>query len=136
MKIDVFNHFFPRSFFNRYIDIPGGPKDIGKRVRSMPTIVDLDARFRVMDEFGEYCQIISLPMPTIESLAAPDKSPLLAREANDGMAGLTRKYPERFPSFVASLAMNNPDEALKEAIRAVTELGAVGVQVFSNAAGK
>ena len=63
MKIDVLNHFFPRTFFNRYIDIPGGPKDIGKRVRSMPTVVDLEARFRVMDEFGEYCRLISLPMP-------------------------------------------------------------------------
>jgi len=136
MKIDVFNHIFPQQFFNDFINVPGGPKDIGKRVRSMPTIVDLDARFRVMDEFGEYCQIISLPAPPIEVLAAPDKSPIVAREANDGMAGLVRRYPERFPNFVASLAMNNPDEAVKEAIRAVTGLGACGVQVFSNAAGK
>ena len=136
MKIDVFNHLFPQQFFDKFINVPDGPKDIGKRVRSIPSIVDLNARFRIMDEFGEYCQIISLPMPTIEGLAGPDKSPILAREANDGMAGLTRKYPARFPSFVASLAMNNPDEAVKEAIRAVTELGACGVQVFSNAAGK
>src|SRR5580658_2728632 len=82
MKIDVFNHLFPRRFYDQYIDCPGGPKDIGKRVRSMPTIVDLDARFRVMDEFGEYCQIISLPAPPIEILAGPDMSPMLAREAN------------------------------------------------------
>lgn len=136
MKIDVFNHLFPQQFFDEFINVPGGPKDIGKRVRSIPSIVDLDVRFRIMDEFGEYCQIISLPMPTIESLAGPEKSPLLAREANDGMAGLTRRYPDRFPSFVASLAMNNPDEAVKEAVRAVTELGACGVQIFSNASGK
>src|SRR5277367_4296879 len=102
MKIDVFNHLFPQKFFDDFINVPGGPKDIGKRVRAMPTIVDLDARFRVMDEFGEYCQLISLPMPAIEALAPPDKSPELARVANDGMAELTRKYPHRFPSFVAS----------------------------------
>ena len=32
--------------------------------------------------------------------------------------------------------MNNPDEATKEAIRAVTELGAGGVQIFTNVTGE
>jgi predicted TIM-barrel fold metal-dependent hydrolase len=136
MKIDVFNHLFPRRFYDDYIDCAGGPQDIGKRVRAMPTIIDLDARFGVMDEFGEYVQIISLPMPPIETLAGPDRSPELARVANDGMAELTVKYPLRFPRFVASVALNNPDEAVAEAVRAVTHLGACGVQIFSNAAGK
>ncbi len=136
MKIDIFNHLFPQRFFDEFINTPAGPKDIGKRVRSMPTIVDLDARFRVMDEFGEYCQIISLPMPPLETLGGPDQSPMLAREANDQMAELVRRYPARFPSFVASLPMNNPDESVKEALRALTELDACGVQVFTNAAGK
>jgi predicted TIM-barrel fold metal-dependent hydrolase len=136
MKIDVFNHIFPQRFFDEFINTPGGPKDIGKRVRAMPTIVNLDARFRVMDEFGEYCQLISLPMPPIELLAGPDKSPHVARVANDGMAELTQRYPARFPSFVASLPMNSPDEALQEGLRAVNQLGACGVQIFSNAAGK
>lgn len=43
MKIDIFNHLFPQRFFDEFINTPAGPKDIGKRVRSMPTIVDLDA---------------------------------------------------------------------------------------------
>jgi len=136
MKIDIFNHFFPKRFFDEFINAPSGPKDIGKRVREAATIVDLDARFRVMDEFGEYCQIISMPMPPLESLAGPEKTPLLARMANDGMAELCARYPQRFPSFVAALAMNNPEEALREADRAVTQLGARGVQIFTNVAGK
>jgi aminocarboxymuconate-semialdehyde decarboxylase len=136
MKIDVFNHLFPRGFFDKYIDCPGGPANIGKRVRAMPTIVDLDARFRVMDEFGEYVQLISLPMPPIEELAGPDKTPEIARLANDEMAELTVKYPNRFPRFIASVALNNPEQAALEAVRAVTQLGACGVQIFSNAAGK
>ena len=40
MKIDLFNHFFPKQFFQKYIDT-GGIRDIGKRVRNMPTIVNL-----------------------------------------------------------------------------------------------
>ena len=136
MKIDIFNHLFPRRFFNEYINTPSGPKDIGKRVREAATIVDLDARFRVMDEFGEYCQVLSLPLPPLETLAGPEQSPLLARIVNDGFAELCRRYPDRFPSFIASLPMNNLEESLKEAERAVTQLGARGVQVYTNVNGK
>ncbi|HJT87614.1 MAG TPA: amidohydrolase family protein [Bryobacteraceae bacterium] len=136
MKIDVFNHIFPRRFFDEFINVTAGPKDIGKRVRNIQTIVDLDARFRVMDEFGDYRQLISLPLPPLETIAGPDRSPLLARAANDGLADLIQRYPARFPSFVAALPMNNPAEAEKEAERAVSQLGACGVQFYSNAAGK
>lgn len=136
MKIDIFNHLFPRRFFDEYINTPSGPKDIGKRVREAATIVDLDARFKVMEEFGEYCQVLSLPLPPLETLAGPDKTPQMARMVNDGFAELCQKYPARFPSFIASLPMNNLEESLKEAERAVEQLGARGVQVFTNVKGK
>jgi uncharacterized protein len=136
MKIDIFNHLFPRRFFDEYINAPSGPKDIGKRVREAATIVDLDARFRVMDEFGEYCQVLSLPLPPLELLAGPDRSPALARMVNDGFADLCQRYPDRFPSFIASLPMNNLEESLKESERAVAQLGARGVQVYTNVNGK
>ena len=72
MKIDIFNHIFPQNFFDEYIAGPKALPDIGKRVRNMPTIVNLDARFKVMDEFGDYCQVISLPAPAIEAFGGPD----------------------------------------------------------------
>jgi aminocarboxymuconate-semialdehyde decarboxylase len=97
--------------------------------------VDLDARFRMMDEFGDYRQVISLASPPIESFAGPETSPLLARMANDGMADLVDRYPARFPAFAAALPMNNPDAAAKELERALN-LGARGAQIYSNAAGK
>ena len=134
MKIDIFNHIFPQTFFDRYIE--KGLPDIGKRVKAMPTIVKLDARFKVMDEFGEYCQVISLPAPPIEALGGPNETPGIARLANDGMAELCRKYPARFPTFVASLPMNNPEATVREALRAVDTLGASGVQIFTNVNGK
>ena len=56
--------------------------------------------------------------------------------ANDGMADLVQKYPDRFLSFFASLPMNDPEGLLLEARRAVKELGAVGVQVASNVLGR
>ena len=44
-------------------------ENIGKRLRGVTKLFDLDARFREMDEFGEYRQIISLPNPAIEDIA-------------------------------------------------------------------
>jgi aminocarboxymuconate-semialdehyde decarboxylase len=52
------------------------------------------------------------------------------------MAELVGKYPDRFPGFIASLSMNDPEAMLAEAKRAVKDLGAVGVQVFTNVLGK
>jgi predicted TIM-barrel fold metal-dependent hydrolase len=136
MKIDIFNHIFPKTFYEKMIQIAPNAKDINKRVRNIPCIVDLDERFRIMDRFGDYVQIICLPNPPLESLASPPLSTDLARLANDGMAELVRKYPDRFPGFIASLPMNDPEGLLKEAKRAVQELGAVGVQIFTNVSGR
>src|SRR5258708_14808630 len=52
------------------------------------------------------------------------------------MAELVSKYPKHFPAFVASLPLNNPDATLREAERAVKELGARGVQIGSNVNGR
>jgi predicted TIM-barrel fold metal-dependent hydrolase len=136
MKIDLFNHFFPPRYAHDVIEAGLAGKDMGKRVRNVPTIADLDARFRVMDEFGEYCQFLTLPAPPIETMAAPDKSPEFARMANDGLAELVAKYPDRFIGFASSLPMNNVDECLREIDRSVTQLGARGFQIYTNVAGK
>ena len=135
MKIDIFNHIFPKKFFDKYIDAGQGGKDIGKRVSNIQTIVDVDSRLRILDEFGDYVQVITLPLPPLEILAGPDKSPELAREGNDGLAELVKKH-DRFLGFAASLPMNNPKAAEKEMTRALDELGAFGIQMYSNAAGK
>jgi aminocarboxymuconate-semialdehyde decarboxylase len=131
-KVDIFNHVMPLKFFERI----GDYKDIGKRMREVPMLYDLDERFRVMDRFPDYVQILSAGMPPIEALAGPDKSPELAQICNDGMAELCQQHPARFPSFIASLALNNPDSCVDEIHRSVRQLGARGVQVFSNVDGK
>ena len=134
-KIDIFNHLFPQSFFDKMIEVAPNQKDIGKRVRSVPVIVDLEKRFRVMDQFEDYVQVICLPNPPLEVLGNPDVTSKLAQIANDGMAEYVAKYPDRFPGFIASLSLSNPDAALIELDRAIKDLKAVGVQFFSNANG-
>jgi aminocarboxymuconate-semialdehyde decarboxylase len=136
MKIDIFNHLFPKRFYSDYISRGDSFKDMGRRVQNIPTIFDLDRRFRALDEFGEYVQLLTLPGPPIEELAGPEESPMLAKIANDDFAELVRKHPDRFIGFGAGLPMNNPDAALKEMDRAVTQLGAKGVQIYTNVLGK
>src|SRR5204863_6898640 len=59
----------------------------------------------------------------------------LARRANDEMADLVRRYPERFAGFVAALPLGDVEASLSEIDHAVGELGALGVQVFTNVRG-
>jgi aminocarboxymuconate-semialdehyde decarboxylase len=98
-------------------------------------MVDLDLRLRMMDQFGDYVQVLSLAAPPIEVLAAPADAPDLAALANDGMAEIVAQRPDRFPGFIASLPMNNPDATMKEIDRAIEGLGATGIQIFSNVNG-
>ena len=136
-KIDVFNHIFPKPFHKLMMRVAGDYKDIGERVRVIPMLADLDERFRVMDQFGaEYRQILSLASPPLEALGGPDVSTQLAEAANDGMAELVQRHPDRFPGFVASLPMNACEGIVTEAHRAISDLGACGVQVFTNVLGK
>jgi aminocarboxymuconate-semialdehyde decarboxylase len=136
MKLDIFNHLFPKIFFDKMVEVNPELVDIGKRVREVPALFDLEIRFRVMDQFDDYAQVICLPSPPLELLAGPDVTPDLAKAANDGMAEYVSKYPDRFPGFIASLPMNNPDATLDEIDRSIKDLKAVGIQFFTNVNGK
>jgi len=135
-KIDVFNHIYPRAYFDGMLAVAPGFKDIGKRMRNIPMLVDLDERFRVMDRFDGYQQVLSIATPPIEVYSSGADSVDQARRANDGMAELVRQHPDRFPAFVASLPLGDADAAMRETERAVGTLGARGIQVFSNINGK
>jgi len=135
-KIDIYTHIYPERFFREMTRVAPNLENIGKRLRSITKLFDLDARFREMDEYGDYRQIISLPNPAIEDIAPPEVGIELARIANDSMAELCRKYPERFPGFAAALCLTDIEGSLKEARRAVIDLGARGVLIYTNIAGE
>ena len=52
------------------------------------------------------------------------------------MAELVSQHKDRFPAFVAAISMLDIDSALQEIDRAVTQLGAKGIQIFTNVAGQ
>ncbi len=135
-KIDIFCHITPPAYARKIEEIAGTPGDLGKRTRSVKLLHDLDARFRLMDQFGAYSQVLTIPGPQPGNLAEPNRSPELARVGNDALAELVRAYPDRFPAFAATLPMNNPEAAVVEAERAMRDLGAKGIEVFTNVRGK
>lgn len=134
-KIDSYAHILPRPYFDRMAELA---KDKGaiKRWLTIPVLYDLDARLKMMEDFPDYQQILTLSSPPIEMIAGPEQSPEMARLANDSMAAIRDQYPDKFPAFVASLPMNNVPAALEEMKRAITVLGARGIQIFTNVNGR
>jgi aminocarboxymuconate-semialdehyde decarboxylase len=105
-------------------------------MNAVKPLSNLDLRFRDMDGHGDYRQIISLPNPPLEEIVSAADGAELARMANDSMAELCAKHPDRFPGFVAALSMSDMDLAMQEIRRAVGELGARGIQIFTNVNGE
>src|SRR5574342_1434895 len=108
MKIDIFPHIFPRAFHDRMLRVSAAAQYMQKRTRAIPVLTDLELRFRIMDRFEGYVQVLTLCSPPLEAFAGPALAADLARLANDGMAEIVERHPARFPGFVASLPMNNP----------------------------
>ena len=134
-KIDAFNHFFPKRYYEALLDSPTGKKDIGKRVRGIPALSDIDERLRVVDMFDDYTQVLSLGLPPVERLWGPEQSPEMARIGNDGLAEVCAKHPDRFVGYSALLPMNVPEAAIKEAERTLAN-GANAIQLATNANGE
>jgi aminocarboxymuconate-semialdehyde decarboxylase len=131
--IDAFNHFFPQALWDKMMNSEGAAKDIGKRMRGIPCIYDINERLKCVDMFRkdhDYKQVISLGMPPLESLGTPTQVEEFARLGNDGMAELVHKHPDQFCGFLASLPMNS-ENAWKEAERAF-QLGANAIQLHTN----
>lgn len=133
--IDVNCHWMPKSFYEYASKKSEIRPHMLERANRIPVMGDLNLRFAIMDRFPGYRQIPSLVSPPLEALAGPDTTSDLSQAANEAMAELAVKHPDRFPGFVAALPMNNPEAAMKEAERAVTSLGAKGVQIFTNVNG-
>src|SRR6476620_3418220 len=134
-KLDIFPHIFPLEYFERMKKIAEGNAGLAaalKRWMHIPVLWDLEKRMQMMKRWPGYQQVLTLSMPAIEFLGTPEDTPELARLANDGMAAIVGQHPELFPFFVAALPMNNVQASLEEMDRAIGELGAKGIQIFTN----
>ncbi len=139
MIVDAYTHILPRKY-QEHLEKKVVSKDPSlnsvRYAKTIPTLIDLDQRFRVMDAFGDYTQVISVASPPIHSIAPAPVAVELCRVANDEMAELVSRHPERFAAGIATLPLNDPEAAVAEAERAVKDLRLRAVEFYSDIDGK
>jgi predicted TIM-barrel fold metal-dependent hydrolase len=140
-KIDAFAHILPPDYAQRLESIMSAG-EISDRIRGYQpwihedaALIDLDARWRSIDPFGDYRQILTLAVPPPDELGDPTTALDLARAANDELACLVSAHPDRFAGFTAALPVSDPEAAAGELDRAMSQLGAIGGQLHTNVAG-
>ena len=135
MKIDIYNHVMPVTYLEKMKQHSKDP-GIVKRMSSLRMLWDIEARVKMLEQWPDVQQVLTLSLPAPELVGGPELSPELARIANDGMAEMVRRWPNKFPTFVASLPMNNVPAAIEEMDRAIGKLGARGVQICTSVNGR
>jgi len=135
LVVDIFNHFMPRPYLERIAKLIPDHVAVTAFPR-LDTLVDIEARLRLVESFDGLRQVLSLANPPLEAVGPPAVASELARIANDCMAEICRKYPHAFPAFVAALPLNDIDASITEMERAIGSLGTRGVQLFTNVNGR
>jgi aminocarboxymuconate-semialdehyde decarboxylase len=133
MKIDVHSHFYTKEYVEM---IRKFDPDRGSNITGINFSVWRSPEERIdrMDKCGIDMEVLSLSAPNVY-FADRSLSLDLAQMTNDFLAGLSRKYPDRFVG-VASLPMLDMGDSLAELHRAVERLGLRGVVLGSNINGK
>ena len=132
--IDAWTHIMPPAYL-ALLRTRHSETGRMKRWLTLTTLHDLDARFRLMDRFDGYRQVLTLSFPPIEELFAPEEAADAARIANNGLADLVARHPDRFVGFVAALSMLEAKTAVGEVER-VVKLGARGFQIPTHILGR
>jgi len=126
--IDIFTHAVPERYKTALGQVA---PDLEKRVAGMPTLYDMDQRLRIMDKYENLKQVLTLSLTGGRVLENPRLAVDFAKLANDEMAELVAKYPDRFVGAAASLPMTDIDAGMKELDRAIHELKMKGLQLFT-----
>jgi aminocarboxymuconate-semialdehyde decarboxylase len=129
LKIDAYAHIVPPRYGEVLHKV--APAMYENQVMACPPLYDLDARFRIMDKYEPLRQVLTLGRIPVEHAASPVKAADLAKRADEEMAELILKYPDRFVGALGTLAMNNIDAALKETDHAIKDLKFKGVYLHT-----
>ena len=137
--VDAFPHIIPADCLERFFAVANGPAlDFLRGLRGRAYLApmwDLDARFRSMDAVEGYVQVLTLCLPPIEQMAAASKPPTWPgwrTTAWPSWCGAPRSFRRASPLRCPWMT---PTPPCLELDRAVEDLGALGVQVFTNCNG-
>jgi predicted TIM-barrel fold metal-dependent hydrolase len=125
-KLSLEDHFQTSDTLESAARYATGSKEAWQKLSS--NLLDFTKqRVEQMDQTGIELSILSLA-PGIEEIYDKKRAVQVARRTNDLVANATAKNPNRFRSF-AALPLQDPEEAIKELIRCIKELGFVGALI-------
>ena len=131
MKIDIVTHVMTKKYkeaLYKYADKFATEKAVQDR---RPVLTDNEARLAKLEGYEDMAQVISTTMPPIEEIVGPKEAAELCRISNDEMAAMVAENPRKYIAAIANLPLNDMDAALKEAERAIKELGFKGIQIYT-----
>ncbi|MCI8578919.1 MAG: amidohydrolase [Lachnospiraceae bacterium] len=134
-SIDVFCHLMPPKYAQQAMNESPNMSHMFLRALKTQAMSDMAYRAEVMKQFPGYKQIPNIVSPPVETFAGPDKSPGIAAMGNDEIREITEKYPEYYEGFIAGIPFNNVPASVDE-IRRCKEMGARGVQIYTNMNGE
>ncbi len=134
--IDTYCHILTPKYKERLFEIIPRTSYYWDADSIRPALFELDVRLKMMDQMPGLRQVLTPGAPPLEYVASPKKAVDMAKMSNDEMAEIVAAYPDRFVAGVACLPLNDVDASVREAERAVGELGLRGIQVFSSINGK
>ena len=129
LKIDAYSHIIPPKYKEALRKVV--PEEVKNKIDPHSTLYNVEHRFEVMDKYEPLRQVLTLGWPPIEVVAKAAKAAELAKIANDEMAELVHKHPDRFVAAIGILPMNDMEAALQEADRAINDLKLRGVYVHT-----
>ncbi|MDP2728200.1 MAG: amidohydrolase family protein, partial [Dehalococcoidia bacterium] len=104
------------------------------KVMVSPKMWGVEERLADMDRAGVDMQVLTVSAPNAY-FDDRETSKALAQSTNEVLAGLCKKYPQRFKAL-ASVPMLNTEDAIAELRRAIHQLGMHGVILGSNIRGR
>jgi predicted TIM-barrel fold metal-dependent hydrolase len=122
-------HMVPADLVNEVWPEPMGSEALTVKLADVN-----EQRLPAMDEAGIDVQVLSVVAPGAQQIPA-ERAIDLSRKINDRCAKIVGAHPLRF-SALATLPTQDPDAAIVEANRAITDLGFCGVVVNGHTQGR
>ena len=144
---DLHNHVIPENVVQaiernpeRYgtrIEVRDGKRYFdahGRQAPLLPEFYDAEAKVAWMDRIGMDVAVISAAPPIYFYWLKPDAAAEIVRLANDGIAQMVAKFPDRLRGM-AHLPMQDPDAALAELERVARDYRFKGVEIATSIEG-
>lgn len=141
MIVDLHSHYFPldavRRLLGRRVEVteqPDGSSRViafGHELAIDAALPDLDRQRAELRRQGLDRRVLMVPPFAVLYELAPEDGAAWCRALNDGIATAAQSDPESFAGF-ATVPLQDPAAAVREAERAAGALGLLGVEILTS----